>query len=95
MENARTIYENNFGVTAHQKIEISTATPRDHAGLQAVDCFLWALQRLYETGDARFWEFVRSKMKLVYDMDDTRVNSFGRFYNLSRPLTAESRTEKG
>jgi hypothetical protein len=66
-------------------------------GLQAVDYFLWALQRLYERGEERYWEYVGSKVSLVHDVDDTRENDYGVYYTKKNPLTAENRekTELG
>jgi hypothetical protein len=71
------------------------ARPRQAGGLRAVDYFLWALQRFYEgapdSSDDRYWEFVRSKAVLIYDIDDTRANSYGRFYTRKQPLTRATR----
>jgi len=62
-----------MGVTCNVSINIRAGTPRDFAGLQAVDYFLWALQRLYEKDEDRYWETIRSRVKLVYDRDDIRA----------------------
>ena len=87
LERARQVYEANFGVQSRHTVEITMGTPKESAGLQAVDYFLWALQRLYEREEDRYWEFVRDKVKLVYDMDDTREQPFGMYYNPKNPLT--------
>jgi hypothetical protein len=49
---------------------------------------------LYELGEERYWEFVRAKARLVYDVDDTRQSSFGVFYTSDKPLTSEARAKK-
>jgi hypothetical protein len=62
--------------------------------LQAVDYFLWALQRFYEKEEDRFWTYVWPKVSNVHDMDDRREDSFGRFYTPQKPLTLEARAKK-
>lgn len=53
-------------------LNVSAATPKKHAGLQAVDYFIWALQRLYERGEDRYVEYLWWAFRLVHDIDDTR-----------------------
>jgi hypothetical protein len=53
----------------------------------------WAW-RLYEKGEDRFWEVVRSQAKLVYDVDDTRTSAHGVYYTPSSPLTVVARAKK-
>jgi hypothetical protein len=88
---ARQAYEARYGVKAHATVTFSTGSPKQSAGLQAVDYFLWALQRLYEKDESRYWDFVVGKAKLVHDMDDRREKQWGVFYNKSNPLTLEKR----
>jgi len=94
IEHARETYERSFGVRSSARVEITARLARDHAGLQAADYFLWALQRLYERAEDRYWEFVRSKARLVYDMDDTRQNRYGVYYTTEKPLTKDARAKK-
>ncbi len=63
------------------------ANPADAGGLQAVDYLLWALQRLYERNEDRYWEYAAAKASLVHDVDDTRVNFYGVYYTKKNPLT--------
>ena len=86
-----------WGITATAPIEIIAAKPSEAAGLQAVDYFLWALQRLYERGEDRYWEYVSPKVSLVHDVDDTRENGYRAYYTRNNPLTAQrrKRTELG
>ncbi len=97
IEQARNNLRRKWGITATAPIEIIAATPNQAGGLQAVDYFLWALQRLYEKGEDRYWEYVAPKVSLVHDVDDTRENGYGTYYTKKNPLTAEKRkrTELG
>ncbi|HUY32787.1 MAG TPA: DUF3800 domain-containing protein [Pirellulales bacterium] len=94
LDHARAQYERNFGVAGHAAVEILPGRPQDSGCLQAVDYFLWALQRLYEQEEERFWGIMRSKATLVHDMDDRRKNPFGVFYIANNPLTLEARAKK-
>ena len=67
-------------VVAHQ--------PYAHGGLQAVDYFLWALQRLYERGEDRFIQLLWSRCRLVRDIDDTRKAKYGAYYDKKNPPDA-------
>lgn len=90
IEQARNNLRASWGIEATSPIEIMAAKPADAGGLQAVDYMLWALQRLYERGEERYWEYVAAKASLVHDVDDTRVNEYGVYYTKKNPLKKES-----
>ena len=69
-------------------LNVSAATPKEHAGLQAVDYFVWALQRLYERGEDRYVEYLWRAFRLVHDIDDTRKTDYGVYYTQKKPLNA-------
>jgi hypothetical protein len=73
---------------------VINSNPAQTHCLQAVDYFLWALQRLYEKGEDRFWTFIWPKVRAVHDLDDTREQSFGTIYTPPKPLTKEARAKK-
>ena len=89
IEHARNNLRASWGIEATSPIEIMAAKPADAGGLQAVDYMLWALQRLYERGEERYWEFIAAKASLVHDVDDTRVNGYGVYYTKKNPLTKD------
>ncbi len=91
IEQARRDFEQDFGVVSHATVEIIPSIPKDCAGLQAVDYFLWALQRFYERGEDRYLNLVWPKTVVVHDMDDTREAAHGVFYTKTKLLTLESR----
>jgi hypothetical protein len=94
LQKAEQIYEQNFGVKPKHTVNVVSSNPRQHAGLQAVDYFVWALQRFYEKGEDRFWRFVWPKVRVVHDLDDMREHSFGTIYTSQKPLTLEARAKK-
>ncbi len=71
-------------------LRVTAATPKEHAGLQAVDYFVWALQRLYERGEDRYLVYLWQAFGLVHDIDDIRKKRYGVYYTQNKPLTAET-----
>jgi len=71
---------------AASTLEVLPAYSRDIASLQAVDYFLWAVQRLFERGEDRFLSLVWPSCRLVVDLDDRRFADYGTYYNKSRKL---------
>jgi len=89
IEQARTNLRKSWDIEATSPIEIVAAKPAEAGGLQAVDYFLWALQRLYVRGEDRYWEYVADKASLVHDVDDIRENGYGAYYTKKNPLKKE------
>ena len=71
------------------RVAVSSSTPSESAGLQAVDYYLWALQRLLERGEARYFDYLRPAFRLVIDRDDARRRGYGEYYPTSNPLTPD------
>lgn len=67
------------------EVEVVSEVPRDHGGLQAVDYFLWALQRYWERGKERYLSFLMPKVSLIHDIDDTGKDAYGRYYTRDKP----------
>jgi hypothetical protein len=87
LENARNNLRRTWSIQGSAPIEVIAGTPANDPSLQAVDYFLWALQRLYERKESRYWDFVWPKVSLVYDIDDVRKNEYGEYYSQRNPLT--------
>lgn len=81
VERAKRNFAVKYGPQNFGEIEIQTIYPNAHAGLQAVDYHLWALQRMYERGEAVHFEKVRDAYRLVMDLDDKRYAPYGEWYN--------------
>ncbi|NIA10132.1 MAG: DUF3800 domain-containing protein [Nitrospiraceae bacterium] len=94
VERARERFYEKWGIVSDTAVRISVGTPAQYAGLQAVDYFLWALQRLYERGEDRYLVYLWNAVKLIHDIDDTRRHKYGEYYNKNNPLTAESIKER-
>ncbi|MGH9854925.1 MAG: DUF3800 domain-containing protein, partial [Blastocatellia bacterium] len=51
--------------------------------------YLWALHRLCEKGEERFFAALADGYKLVMDLDDKRNSGNGEWYSESNPLSLE------
>ena len=70
-------------------LNVECGIPSNYAGLQAVDYFLWALQRLFEKHEERYVLTLWDQCKLVVDIHDNRRYAYGEYYNKRHPLTWE------
>lgn len=95
LEKARRNFYLRWGRAHHGPIDVATSTPGHAAGLQAVDYFLWAVQRAFEKGEDRFITAIWSHVRLVMDIDDTRKATYGAHYDAHTPLTAEAISRDG
>lgn len=89
IEKAEARFEQQYGARRSAEMEIVASTPPDTAGLQAVDYFLWALQRHYERGESRYAELVWDKVVEIDDLDRIEGGRKGVVYNKKRPLVAD------
>ncbi len=87
LEAARNRFQVQWNVKSQAPINIIPSSPSKNPGIQAVDYFTWALQRLYEMGEDRYVTYLWSSIKLVVDADDTRQAQYGNYYTKRKPLT--------
>lgn len=72
-----------------RQIALTTAMPSAHAGLQVVDYYLWALQRVLEKDDWTYFDQLQEGFGGIYDVDDYRNGRQGVWYAQGNPLTQE------
>lgn len=89
IERGKANFEAKYGIASDKPTEIRSANPHEHGGLQVVDYYLWALQRMYELGEDRFFDLLRPSYRLIMDLDDTISKPYGEWYTASNPLTLE------
>lgn len=90
LDQARRNFYSKKGIAGNAPVQLQAGAPAQFAGLQAVDYFLWALQRLYEMGEERYVLYLWNAFRLVHDIDDTRQAGYGVYYTQKKPLTAEA-----
>jgi len=83
---AKSNFEAKFQKPSDKPTTIISSYPSTRAGLQIIDYYLWALQRLYERGEDRYFEVLRANYRLIMDLDDTRNRRYGEWYSDSNPL---------
>ncbi len=88
IETVRDRFAQQKGMIFNSPIRIISSTPAVHGGLQAVDYFTWALQRVYEKGEDRYLNYIWHSVRLVHDMDDRRQSPYGAYYSQKKPLNA-------
>ena len=90
IELAKAKFERKWRKGVDHPTAISSSTPSETVCLQAVDYYLWALQRLLERGEDRYFAYLAPAFRLVVDRDDTRRQGYGEYYTASsNPLTPE------
>lgn len=86
IEVQRQWYIQHFNITdVSPALNVSAHYPWEVVGLQAVDYFLWALQRLYEKQDHRYLEYVWPQCALINDRDLEGRNSSGMYFTRKKP----------
>lgn len=61
--------------------------PSRSGGLQVIDYYLWAVQRLCNRGEDRFFELLKADYRLIVDLDDRRNSPLGERYDAAKPLS--------
>jgi hypothetical protein len=89
LETARANFRRQWGIESDAPIEVTSTRSTESVGLQAVDYFLWALQRVYTKQEDRFLAFVSERVSLIHDVDDRRKSPVGVYYTREKPLTSE------
>jgi len=88
LETARERFARERGMTINSNLDVKAAQPTNEPALQAVDYFLWALQRTFEKREDRFLELLWPQCSLIVDVDDTRGAEYGAYYTKHKPLKA-------
>lgn len=81
IERAKLNFEKAYNKKSNKVVKIYSAYAHEQAGLQAIDYYLWSLQRLFEKGESRFYEYLQNDFRLVMDLDDKRNKEYGEWYS--------------
>ena len=55
--------------------------------LNVTDYLCWAVQRVFERGETRYYNFIADKISLVVDLYDSTHSEVGNYYTSRNPLT--------
>jgi hypothetical protein len=89
IEKAEARFEGQYGIRRAATVDIVASTPPERTGLQAVDYFLWALQRYCERDESRYIELIWNQVVEIDDMDRIEGGRRGVIYNKKRPLITD------
>lgn len=73
------------------KINFNIQPYRQEPLLSVVDYGLWAVQRVFERGETRFYDVILPKVKSVIDVYDLDNGGHAHFYTPRKPLTNQNR----
>jgi hypothetical protein len=59
--------------------------------LNVADYFCWSIQRVFERGDTRYYEFLKEKIPVVIDLYNHEYQGRGNCYGSKNPLTPENK----
>jgi hypothetical protein len=86
LEQAGEEFARGFGFQHPAEQEVISSTPQHCPGLQAVDYYLWALQRFYERREDRFLNLIWPQVGEIHDLDRLEQGRRGVFYTKQKPL---------
>lgn len=74
------------------KVVFNIQSPSEEPLLNVADYFCWAIQRVFERGEIRFYEFLIDKISLVVDLYDREKWEGSRnYYTKNNSLTAKNK----
>jgi hypothetical protein len=64
--------------------------------LSVADYSAWSVQRVFEKGDVRYYNFIQEKIPLIVDLYDVKnYSNWGNYYSPEHPLTSSNKIEIG
>jgi hypothetical protein len=86
IERAKSRFRQSWGQDHDRPTHARSANPHEEPGLQVIDYYLWALQRMFERGEDRYFNLLSDGYRLIMDLDDDRQRPYGEWYSRSNPL---------
>ena len=87
-QNSRNIFDFEISTQVIFNVNYPTNEPL----LNLADYFCWVVQRVFEKGEIRYYEFLNNKVSLVIDLYDVKnYNGFKNYYSPKNPLTKENK----
>lgn len=92
-EKAKQLFKNNNSdkeITTN--LVYNVTYPTKDPLLNVADYFCWSVQRVFEKGETRFYDFLKEKISTVIDLYDTEnYKGFKNYYGPKNPLTAKNK----
>ena len=72
----------------HSNVVFNVQNPLTEPLVNIADYLCWAVQRVFERGEVRYYNYVKEKISLVMDLYDTTNDNY---YTVKNPLSAKNR----
>lgn len=86
---------NNQQITRHDikaNVVFNVQYPTQEPLLNVADYFCWAVQRVFERGETRYYDYVQDQVSLVIDLYDTEnFKDWKNYYSPKNPLTPDKK----
>jgi hypothetical protein len=80
------------GGSLQARVVFNVQTPRIEPLLTISDYLSWAVQRVFERGDVRYYNYLTAKIRLVVDLyDRDKYEGYRNYYDKKNPLTAQNK----
>ncbi|HEY3762272.1 MAG TPA: hypothetical protein VGN23_11050 [Verrucomicrobiae bacterium] len=74
------------------EVVFNVQTPMREPLLAVPDYLGWAVQRVFEKGQTRYYDYLKEKIRLVTDLYDSEKNADNKnYYDEKNPLTAQNK----
>jgi len=94
IESAREAFKEKWGKENSNSVRIFVQEASQLPLLQVVDYTLWAINRVFERGDFRYYNFLKERISLVQDIFDA-ANYPKTYYTPRNPLSPENLSPAG
>ncbi len=93
LELARERYaRKHFEAPVQNEFVFNVQTPTTEPLLNLADYFCWAVQRVFERGEIRYYDFVKERVSTVLDLYDVdNYKGFQNYYGPKHPLTSANK----
>ncbi|MBA3649406.1 MAG: DUF3800 domain-containing protein [Chitinophagales bacterium] len=82
-------------VTRHDiitNVAFNVVYPTQEPLLNVADYFCWAVQRVFEKGETRFYDYLKEQVSLIVDLyDTTNYKDWRNYYNSKNSLSAKNK----
>jgi hypothetical protein len=83
-------YQNGVEKVVNTSVVFNVAYPTQEPLLNVADYFCWAIQRVFERGETRYYNYLKDKISLVIDVyDSDNYKKWSNYYTPKNPLTSE------
>lgn len=81
-----------WGEELAARVVFNIQTPRTEPLLNVADYLCWSVQRVFERGETRYYDYLQKQIRLVVDLyDRENYGNSGNYYGRNNPLTARNK----